>query len=135
MAKDVLSKCSVILALEDRLSTTWVRWFYTTILCEYGYPWFIHTDRGKKLTKYFGELVQEFYFAHHMDSNVYPPANGQMQIFKKTIECSLCKVLYLYPIALRDNLKHNIKLGLRIVVSGVHSYIPFEVIYKQPRLI
>ena len=48
------------------------------------------------------------------------------------IKYSLHKALYLYPTDFWDGLIHDIKVGLRMVVSGVHDYMPFQFVYKQP---
>ena len=125
MAIDIFSKFCIILVLRDRLSTTLVRWFYTTILYEYRYPWFIYIDRGNEFTKHFGELAQKNCITHHVASVAYPPSNGQVEIFNRMIKQSLCITAFL-----GDSI-HDVRLVFIIVVSWVYGYTLFEVVYKQ----
>lgn len=67
------------------------------IICRYGTPLVIRTDRGPEFKGRFHELCVRLGIAHYYISSEYPQANGQIERMNRTLKNGLTKLCNSMP--------------------------------------
>ena len=128
---DVCSKLVALGALHDKASATIAAWFFEHIICEYGKPRYVRSDRGGEFCGAFDSLLQSLVITHVTTVPYYPQSNGQVEVMNRVAKSALRRLMSEHPSAFWDELLPEVKLGMRCVVSSVHGFTPFEVVFKQ----
>ena len=76
-------------------------------------------------------MLQSLAITHVTTVPYYPQLNGQVEVMNQVAKSALCQLMSDCPSAFWDELLPEVKLGMRCVVSSVHGFTPFEVLFKQ----
>ena len=110
---DAFTKYAEVVALPDKEAPTVATQFFDKWICRYGVPSQIHTDGGKEFINNLSkELCEKLEIKHSKNTPYHPQCNAQVEVFNKTVQNYLSKVvnpstldweLYLAPLMFSYN--------------------------------
>src|SRR5207249_80911 len=93
LAVDFFTKYTEAITTEEADAQTVVKFLHSDIICRYGVPKEITSDRG---TEFLNDLVKKFektYHIRHIKTTAYhPQGNGQMERMNQTVKNVLTKI-------------------------------------------
>jgi hypothetical protein len=92
IAIEHFSKQLEVVALPDKLASTTSKAFLKDILCRYGAPAEVLTDRGSEFQQEFSDLLEMHHIDHRMTSANHPQADGLAERAVQTVKKALRKL-------------------------------------------
>ena len=120
--------------LKDKASRTVAEKFSSEIICRYGCPSVVITDRGTEFEASFAELMETCEIDHRHSSAYHPQTNGLVERMNRTIKAALSKDV---RVNARDwdTFIPRILLGIRAGVQASTKYSPYALVFgRQPYL-
>lgn len=106
------------------------RWFHFHIVCRFGTPLLVRTDRGGEFAGVFRAYLRSADVQHALISTAHPRANGLVERYNGAIKKGLRRLRTSFPQAPWTDLLGEVLAGLRMLPSRL-GISPFVVVYKQ----
>jgi len=93
-AIDYFTKWPITKALKEVIARAVSKFIYEKIICEYGYPEVLQSDRGMHfVNRVIEDLIGKFRIKYRLSSPYHPQTNGLVKRFNQTLCEKLAKLL------------------------------------------
>ncbi len=104
---------------------------YENIVCRYGVPAFIRSDRGVEFDGDFSELSCQLGIKLVKISTMHPRANGLIERYNREVKAGLRRIITMCPRAQWYEALPDVIRGLRILPTTTTGFSPFQLTFKQ----
>ena len=97
VAVDCFTKWVEVGILPSLDSHSTAQWFHDQVICRYGVPGLVRTDRGHEYLGEFNAYLTRLGISHRLITTMNPRANGQIERYNRTLEAGLHKLAAACP--------------------------------------
>jgi len=135
VAVESLTRWSVVRAMPEATQANVAKFIFEEIVCQYGAPVQILTDRGANFrSKVVEEYVRLLPTAQRFTSSYHPRTNATAERWNRTFQEILVKLTG-GAVTRWDRFVHQANMALRMRTSRVTGMSPFEILYGvKPRI-
>ena len=120
--------------IKEKTAKTVADAFSREIICRYGCPYTVISDRGTEFQSTFEDLMKSCGIDHRLSTAYHPQTNGLVERMNRTIKTALKKETSIHPQDW-DTFLPRILLGLRAAVQSSTKHAPYSLLFgRQPNL-
>lgn len=106
-------------------------WFHNNIVCRYGTPYAVKSDRGVEFQGRFHRYLELAGIQHRYICTMNPRANGQAERGVRMIKEGITRCVASCPGAKWWEVLGDVLRGLRLSPSRATKFSPYQLVYKQ----
>ena len=101
--------------LANLTSADVAEWFHREIVCRYGLPVAVRSDKGTEYRGAFDDYLKANAIQHRVISTMNPRANGMVERFNRTIKAGIRKLLGMSPDLRWWEVIPDVVRGMRVI--------------------
>lgn len=105
-------------------------WFHEAIVCRYGMPALVRTDRGPEYRGAFDRYLRENGVAHRLISTSHPRANGLVERQNRVVKATLRKFLAHCPGGRWWEVLGDVARAIRTLPTRTTKVSPYLLVFK-----
>ena len=107
-------------------------WFHAEIVCRYGLPVVVQTDKGSEYKGEFDMYMRRNGVKHRFTATLNPRANGLVERVNRVIKSALCRFAAQCPEGKWWEVLGDVARSLRVLTTRALGYAPYVHVFKAP---